>query len=294
EQLLVKEFLDKCHLSQYIPVFMEEGFETLQAIMEITEEDLIAMNVKRGHRRVIQRGIATLKGVPKTQPLNFYGPLANNDIRSLSIQSPITTPPIQHVHSSPTAAGENEDNIDDDSNNNSNNNNNNNNNDDDSNYADDDNDVYGDSTTTTSSSHNHNILRRKYKRHPKLDKNAPIKPPSAYIMFSNDARSQLKDRHQLHTMSFVEIAKLVGDQWKNLSPDRKQAYERTAMRAKDEYIAALNEYRKTKEYKEYQKYLKKFKAEQDAMNRKIARMRKKAKERGSPGSDQREYPINLL
>lgn len=56
--------------------------------MEITEDDLIALNVKRGHRRVssflilfglsdkyltlykvIQRGIATLTGIPKTQPL---------------------------------------------------------------------------------------------------------------------------------------------------------------------------------------------------------------------------------
>lgn len=88
-------------------------------------------------------------------------------------------------------------------------------------------------------------LKRKYRRHPKPDKHAPIKPPSAYIMFSNDARAQLK----AHNMTFVEIAKIVGDQWKNLGINQKQQYERTAMRAKDEYIDALNEYRKTNEYK---------------------------------------------
>lgn len=88
-------------------------------------------------------------------------------------------------------------------------------------------------------------IKRKYRRHPKPDKNAPIKPPSAYIMFSNDARAQLKD----HNMSFVEIAKLVGDQWKNLGINLKHQYERTAMRAKDQYIDALNAYRQTNEYK---------------------------------------------
>lgn len=88
-------------------------------------------------------------------------------------------------------------------------------------------------------------LKRKYRRHPKPDKKAPIKPPSAYIMFSNDARSQLKD----YGMSFVEIAKYVGDQWKNLSINQKQQYERTAMRAKDLYIEELHAYSQTDDYK---------------------------------------------
>lgn len=99
--------------------------------------------------------------------------------------------------------------------------------------------------TASSSSSSSSPLRRKYRRHPKPDKHAPIKPPSAYIMFSNDARAQLKD----HNMTFVEIAKLVGDQWKNLGLNQKQTYERTAMRAKDKYISALNAYRQTEDYK---------------------------------------------
>lgn len=99
--------------------------------------------------------------------------------------------------------------------------------------------------TNEGSTSNNNALKRKYRRHPKPDRDAPIKPPSAYIMFSNDARAKLKD----HNMTFVEIAKIVGDQWKNLSSSKKKQYERTAMKAKDEYLDALNDYRQTDKYK---------------------------------------------
>jgi hypothetical protein len=37
---------------------------------------MIVMNIKRGHRRLIQREIATAKGIPRDQPLvtNIMGP----------------------------------------------------------------------------------------------------------------------------------------------------------------------------------------------------------------------------
>lgn len=120
--------------------------------------------------------------------------------------------------------------------------------------------------------------KRKYRRHAKPDRNAPVKPPSAYIMFSNDARAELKDQN----LSFAELAKIVGDQWKNLSHVEKQAYERMAMRAKDEYLAALEQYRQTSQYCHYQEYLNDFKAKQDAANRMIGRSRKREKTK-SPG-----------
>lgn len=90
------------------------------------------------------------------------------------------------------------------------------------------------------------LLKRKYRRHPKPDKMAPIKPPSAYIMFSNDARAEINKNHN---MTFVEIAKIVGDQWKHLPNNQKQQYEKVAMKAKDEYLDALNAYRQTEDYK---------------------------------------------
>lgn len=120
--------------------------------------------------------------------------------------------------------------------------------------------------------------KRKYRRHAKPDRNAPVKPPSAYIMFSNDSRAELKDQN----LSFAELAKIVGDQWKNLSHVEKQAYERMAMRAKDEYLAALEQYRQTSHYSHYQEYLNDFKAKQEAANRLICRSRKREKPK-SPG-----------
>ncbi|KAI8642944.1 hypothetical protein BD408DRAFT_163029 [Parasitella parasitica] len=346
EHQQVKDFLDKCHLQQYYATFIEEGFESLQAVLEITEEDLIALYVKRGHRRVIQRAIATLNGVPEHQPLQTvsksiatsippstvsascskshnngnhssegssgtyttsgYGSMGsprlatsamfntnsvskpntfhsssgysvnNSEMNNTSLINiattdhlPSHTRQLAHiVHQNPTEC-ESQDMIDASQKESR------------SSYSshdDEDEDIAEDEQSNNENSSTTSPLKRKYRRHPKPDKNAPIKPPSAYIMFSNDARAQLKG----HNMTFVEIAKIVGDQWKNLGINQKQKYERTAMRVKDEYISALNEYRKTKEYKEYQKYLTNFKAEQDATNRKIVRLRKRAK-RSSPG-----------
>lgn len=121
-------------------------------------------------------------------------------------------------------------------------------------------------------------IKRKYRRHAKPDRNAPVKPPSAYIMFSNDSRTELKDQN----LSFAELAKIVGEQWKNLSHVEKQAYERMAMRAKDEYLADLEQYRQTTQFIQYQEYLNDFKAKQNAANRFIGRSRKREKTK-SPG-----------
>lgn len=87
--------------------------------------------------------------------------------------------------------------------------------------------------------------KRPYRRHPKPDKNAPVKPPSAYIMFSNDVRVQLKDQN----LTFTQLAKIVGDKWKSLGNAEKQKYEKAAAIAKNEYLVALNLYRYTPEYK---------------------------------------------
>merc|ERR1711939_1067025 len=63
--------------------------------------------------------------------------------------------------------------------------------------------------------------KRKYRRHPKPDENAPERPPSAYVIFSNKMREDLKGRN----LSFTEIAKLVGENWQNLTPGEKDPYE---------------------------------------------------------------------
>ena len=81
------DFLRRLSLLQYLPVFLEEGFNEVAVLCDITEEDFAVMNVKRGHRRVsrlanndlrlfdpkikqtIQREIASMRGIDRGQSL---------------------------------------------------------------------------------------------------------------------------------------------------------------------------------------------------------------------------------
>lgn len=71
-------------------------------------------------------------------------------------------------------------------------------------------------------------------------------------------RVDLKGRH----LSFTEIAKLVGENWQNLSPKEKEPYEAQAFLAKEKYNAQLSQYKTTPEYSRYVEYLQKFKEKQ--------------------------------
>jgi hypothetical protein len=63
-------------------------------------------------------------------------------------------------------------------------------------------------------------LPRKRKREKRVkDPNAPKGPASAYILFQNDIRSAYKKEHP--DMSNKELLRLIGDQWKTLSEDKK-------------------------------------------------------------------------
>ncbi|CAM1506558.1 Fc.00g061990.m01.CDS01 [Cosmosporella sp. VM-42] len=102
------------------------------------------------------------------------------------------------------------------------------------------------------------VAKRKYRRHPKPDDNAPERPPSAYVLFSNKMREDLKSQN----LSFTEIAKLVGENWQNLRPAEKEAYESQANADKEKYHRDLMEYKKTPEYRKYMQYLQEFKDKQ--------------------------------
>ncbi|KAF2684839.1 hypothetical protein K458DRAFT_301407 [Lentithecium fluviatile CBS 122367] len=102
--------------------------------------------------------------------------------------------------------------------------------------------------------------KRKYRRHPKPDEHAPERPPSAYVIFSNQVRETLKGQD----LSFTEIAKVVGERWQVLPAEAREACERQANAAKEKYYAELAEYKKTVQYDAYQKYLEEFKAKHAA------------------------------
>lgn len=98
--------------------------------------------------------------------------------------------------------------------------------------------------------------KRKYRRHPKPDENAPSRAPSAYVIFSNRIREDVRGQN----MSFTDIAKLVGDRWQKLAPEEKEPYETQATRTKEKYNTELAAYKKTDSYKDYMLYLVEFKA----------------------------------
>ncbi|KAJ9652966.1 hypothetical protein H2198_007809 [Neophaeococcomyces mojaviensis] len=98
--------------------------------------------------------------------------------------------------------------------------------------------------------------KRKYRRHPKPDENAPEKPPSAYVLFSNLVREEVK----ADSLSFTEIARLAGERWQTLDPSQKELCESHAAALKDAYATRLAEYKKTDAYNEYMQYLADFKA----------------------------------
>ncbi|ETN38820.1 uncharacterized protein HMPREF1541_06859 [Cyphellophora europaea CBS 101466] len=102
--------------------------------------------------------------------------------------------------------------------------------------------------------------KRKYRRHPKADENAPERPPSAYVIFSNKVREEIKDRN----LSFTQIAKLVGDRWQKLEAKGKEPYESQANAAKERFNIQLSAYKKTDAYKDYMQYLVDFKAKHGA------------------------------
>ncbi|RFU36148.1 hypothetical protein B7463_g234, partial [Scytalidium lignicola] len=189
-------------ISQYLQDFLDQGFDTWETILDITESDFDVLGVKLGHRR---RKIANSRGLSSDRALASPGRGTPSDDRQLD-DSKSTSAKIDS--------------------------------------RDGGNSVQG--------------AKRKYRRHPKPDENAPERPPSAYVIFSNRMREDLKGRH----LSFTEIAKLVGENWQTLSPAEKEPYEQQAFTAKEKYNQQLNEYKKTEQYKEYARYLADFKAKQ--------------------------------
>lgn len=185
-------------ISQYLHNFIDQGFDTWDTILDITESDLDTLGVKLGHRRKLQRRIANSRGVAPDAALISPTRQSTEEGRQDGPKSEASKA------EGPAAA----------------------------------------------------VVKRKYRRHPKPDEDAPERPPSAYVLFSNKMREDLKDRN----LTFTEIAKLVGDNWQNLSPGEKEPFETQAQKAKDKYTRALAEYKKTPEYRKYMVYLAEFKA----------------------------------
>jgi hypothetical protein len=57
----IRHVLSKYDMSEYFPAFLEQGFDTWEAIVRITESDFDALGVKLGHRRRFQGVIDRVK-----------------------------------------------------------------------------------------------------------------------------------------------------------------------------------------------------------------------------------------
>ena len=62
--------LERLGLTSYQDALVENGFHSWETVLDITEEDMTALNFKLGHRRALQREIATFRGLPSTLALD--------------------------------------------------------------------------------------------------------------------------------------------------------------------------------------------------------------------------------
>ncbi|KAI9848753.1 MAG: hypothetical protein M1837_006840 [Sclerophora amabilis] len=207
---LLGPILDQLGISQYRDRFFEEGFETWETVLDITEADLDALNVKRGHRRKLQREIASSRGLTRDQTLHAPAHTATAEDTGRDNDDEATV--VEEKKSGAKPVG--------------------------------------------------NYGKRKYRRHPKPDENAPERSPSAYVIFSNHVREELRGQN----LSFTDIAKKVGEKWQMCYAEEKEPYELQAAAAKEKYHAEMAEYKKTENYRKYAQYLAEFKAKNSTMD----------------------------
>lgn len=216
----VVSVLEDLGLAQYASRLDDEGFDTWETLMDITESDLETLGFKLGHRRKLQRAIANARASTGD---NVHIHALRREAEKPAGKSLENSSPTPMADTSVHRLAEYE--------------------------------MAAPSKPSTSN-------KRKYRRHPKPDTHAPERPPSAYVLFSNQMREVLKGKD----LSFSEMAKLVGERWQELDAAEKEPCERKAQAMKEVYYLELAEYKKTPEYAAHQQYLAEFKARNNHAN----------------------------
>lgn len=78
------------------------------------------------------------------------------------------------------------------------------------------------------------------KQRKKKDPNAPKKALSAFMVYSNDVRAQVKEDNP--GIAFGDVAKVISEKWKALGAEEKAPYEAKAAADKDRYAQEKKEY----------------------------------------------------
>lgn len=73
------------------------------------------------------------------------------------------------------------------------------------------------------------------------DPNEPKRPLSAFFLFSNDKRAEVKAANP--ESSIGEVGKKLGELWRDLGDDRKRVFEDAAKREKDRYARAMEAFK---------------------------------------------------
>lgn len=108
---------------------------------------------------------------------------------------------------------------------------------------------------------------KKFKKAPK-DKNAPKKPLSAFFLFSNSVRDQV--RAELNTTRLALVGKKIGEMWGTVSEEEKAKFKEQAKIAKEQYAKDFAAYKETDDYKTFLSEKNKY---QSAKKRAMKRMK---------------------
>merc|ERR1719499_105600 len=81
------------------------------------------------------------------------------------------------------------------------------------------------------------------------DVNAPKKPPTAYFIFTAKIRAETTAANP--EMKITQIAKVMGQKWKEISEEEKKEYQDEAAKLKEQHKITVEEYKKSDLYQEY-------------------------------------------
>ncbi|KAL8758562.1 MAG: hypothetical protein Q9199_001370 [Rusavskia elegans] len=106
--------------------------------------------------------------------------------------------------------------------------------------------------------------KRQCTHQPKPDPNAPQRPQSGSVLFSNSVRADLKEQ----SPSFAEQSKIAGERWQDMSDAARDSWKQATSGAWDKYKADNPKYHDANPHRQYQEYLIEFNASQSSKKRK--------------------------
>jgi hypothetical protein len=121
------------------------------------------------------------------------------------------------------------------------------------------------------------------------DPNAPTRPQTAFFLFSNHVRPQVKAQNPDAKMT--QLSKIIGEQWKALSEDAKKPYNEAAAAAKLKYEGQRETYIKTPEYEAFQAKLKaaaKLRRQEEAASSRSAKQEQNGSEEDEEEEEEEE------